>query len=548
VSVEKKEPCVTAGLSLITTKKNVFGGQKSANDECLVGTGIVTTSKGYSLNCPISVEETSTLDLSASSRREYQHSFQLEPSKQLSLPFNIHRIDQTLSLAPNGRWSKMNYHLNKDGLVNEFLKDFKRFTKTKIRNKKRYFETFDMVLANLLWVDYESSQLLLSRKNGQHKNNNPLGIDNRTIASVTDYLADKGLIDLHIGRRNKDDGNSSWCIPLSSLISILDQYDAKIRLHEKTQLAVVRDSDKNPILMYTNKNKRLALIQYGKPVKQHYQTWLNHTATLDGRYLLPWLRRVFNLNMNLGGRFYGHYQQIPSADRKRILIDGQRTVELDYDAVHIALLYALEGLPVSAEPYVIDGHKGKRKTFKAICLTLVNSEKLSSLQANVTRSGNPKVKRAFKNYTDKRQQYEYLRALKLKAAEPNKPDSLLGFIENIPTGSKGAELLSLIMERHQPIAHHFGTKNIGLRLQRLDSELIARALGKIEDIPCLPVHDSIRCRVSDIQRVLEAMTSAFKELHGQDITVTNDLPTTKRIDYERQTKVVTNSFYMQPSQ
>jgi hypothetical protein len=28
--------------------------------------------------------------------------------------------------------------------------------------------------------------------------------------------------------------------------------------------------------------------------------------------------------------------------------------------------------------------------------------------------------------------------------------------------------------------------------------------------------------------VHEAMTSAFKELHGQDITVTNDLPTTRK--------------------
>ena len=508
------ESCLNAGL---------FG----LNPIPPIGTGIVTDSKGFSLNCPISVvaanDSVAASVASSEQADEYQHLFELQP-KQLTLPFNTHRIDQTLSLAPNGHWSKMDYHLNKDGLVNEFLKDFKRLTKTRIRNKKRYFETFDMVLANLWLAHYESSQLLLSRQNGQHKDNNPLGIDNRTIVAITDYLADRGLIDLHIGRQNKNDKNASWCIPLQPLIAILDRHDAKIRLHEKTQLAVVRDGDKNPIPMYTNRTKALQLNKLGRPVEQHYQTWLSHTATLDGKYLLPWLRRLFNWNMTLGGRFYGHYQQIPSADRKRILIDGERTVELDYKSVHIALLYALEGLPVTADPYVIDGHADKRSTFKAICLTLVNSDRLSSLKANVTRSADPKVKEAFRTYTDKRQQYEYMRALKLKAAEPSKPKSLQGFIKNIPTGANGDELLSLVMERHEPIAHHFGTEHIGLRLQRLDSELMAAALEKLQGIPCLPVHDSIRCRVSDMQLVTNAMTDAFRELHGQNIVVTNDLP------------------------
>ena len=98
-----------------------------------------------------------------------------------------------------------------------------------------------------------------------------------------------------------------------------------------------------------------------------------------------------------------------------------------------------------------------------------------------------------------------------------------GFIENIPTNANGSELLQLIMDRHHPIAHHFGTKNIGLKLQKLDSELMALALNKLVGIPCLPVHDSIRCRLSDMRMVTDAMIEAFRELHGQKIVVTNDL-------------------------
>ena len=499
-------------------QEHVFGDDNRPSNQTQTDTRIVTTGKGYSLICPISVLGTST------GSTEYQP--QLEGlGQQLPLPFNIHYIDHSLFLAPNGSWSHLDYVLNKDSLVEEFLKDFKRWSKLKRFSKQIYFRAFNMVLANLIAVHYSSSQLLLSRSNGKHQNSsNPVGIDNRTISLITDYLADRGFIDLHIGRQNDKDKNASWCIPLLPLIALLDKHDARFRLHRKTQFALVRDGDKNVIPMYTNQNKRSALIKLGQPVRDHYETWLSHTATLDGSYLLPWLKRLFNKNMALGGRFYGHYQQIPSADRKRIRIDGQPTVELDYKSVHMALLYALEGLAVNSDPYVIDGHKDKRAAFKSMCLRLVNSDDLASFEANITRSGNPKVQQESKSYKAKRERYEYLKSLALKATEPTKPMSIRkGFIENIPTDSSGGELLQLIMERHHPIAHHFGTKNIGLKLQKLDSELMALALNKLVGIPCLPVHDSIRCRVSDMEQVSNAMIDAFKELHGQNIVITNDL-------------------------
>lgn len=139
-------------------------------------------------------------------------------------------------------------------------------------------------------------------------------------------------------------------------------------------------------------------------------------------------------------------------------------------------------------------------------------------------SGNVPVQQAFKTYTNKRQQYKYLRALGLKATEPSKPLSIKkGFINHIPSGATGDELLSLVMDRHHLIAHYFGTKNIGLKLQRLDSDLVANALDKLKGIPCLPVHDSIRCKISDMERVSNAMIDSFRELHGQEIVVTDDL-------------------------
>jgi len=48
----------------------------------------------------------------------------------------------------------------------------------------------------------------------------------------------------------------------------------------------------------------------------------------------------------------------------------------------------------------------------------VNTENLPSLKANITRSGNPEVQKEFKRYKSKREQYERLRALNLKAVKP----------------------------------------------------------------------------------------------------------------------------------
>ncbi len=49
------------------------------------------------------------------------------------------------------------------------------------------------------------------------------------------------------------------------------------------------------------------------------------------------------------------------------------------------------------------------------------------------------------------------------------------------------------------------------------------AILKLEGIPVLPVHDSLICKLTDYQEVEAAMLSAYQELTGRAITVTNNL-------------------------
>ncbi|NDW60120.1 hypothetical protein G0P98_27020, partial [Yangia sp. PrR004] len=65
------------------------------------------------------------------------------------------------------------------------------------------------------------------------------------------------------------------------------------------------------------------------------------------------VHRVFNNNdWEQGGRFYGAWWiSCPSRLRSHILIDGKRTVEVDYSGLHAAMLYAQYGQPIPDDPY-----------------------------------------------------------------------------------------------------------------------------------------------------------------------------------------------------
>ncbi|MFZ9080527.1 MAG: hypothetical protein ACO23H_18485 [Alphaproteobacteria bacterium] len=65
------------------------------------------------------------------------------------------------------------------------------------------------------------------------------------------------------------------------------------------------------------------------------------------------LYRVFNdPTLKTGGRFYGGWwQNIPKSLRRYLVIDGKRTIELDYANHHPTILYLKEGLEPPIDGY-----------------------------------------------------------------------------------------------------------------------------------------------------------------------------------------------------
>ena len=205
----------------------------------------------------------------------------------------------------------------------------------------------------------------------------------------------------------------------------------------------------------------------------------------DGRLRLQdvALYRVFNdIDFTLGGRLYGGWwQTIPSEYRRRIRINGKRTVELDFGTLHPTILYQearmrppTESYDIALRPQSFDSVRNPdayRSLVKACFNAMLNS---------TYRTTRPP------------------RDIKLK-----------------PWGLKWDQMVDAILEKHQPIENRFFTGQ-GLRLQMLDSSVAANLMEnfakQMGTVALLPVHDSFICHHGHIQELESAMKAEFRKV------------------------------------
>ena len=397
--------------------------------------------------------------------------------------------------------------------------------------REKYRKCIDMLLANLRYAHLEGHQILSPTRKEKTKSDNPANIGYQTVNNTLSFLQFKGFINLVKGKQSEYNGVSTWCEPTAQLVAIFERHGIYSMLHKKTTLVEVRrklDDGGYEILPIT-KAQKPTLRKLSAPVKSYLGVWNKHMPTLDGNYVLPWCRRIFNNRFDFGGRFYGSFQQLPKLERERLLIDGELTVEPDFKGLHINLLYSWEDVQFVGDPYSIRGYD--RKLVKAVMLPLLNSESLAQLSGQITKSARTDIKQAYREW--KESNIEHNRSLAYGRVRPifNKPDFLKGFIEGIPEGTSGAELIDAIKDKHHVIAHHFGTKHIGVRLQRQDSEIMGMVLDTLskDGIAALPVHDSVRCKFSDVIVTLDVMKKSYKDITGFDIEISLDTPRSSKL-------------------
>ena len=208
------------------------------------------------------------------------------------------------------------------------------------------------------------------------------------------------------------------------------------------------------------------------------------------------VRRVFSRGRwDLNGRFYGGWwQQIDRERRNLICLDRTPTVEVDYKGLHVAILAAGKGVPVTGDPYlvppgIVDGidEQQQRDILKMLVLTALNAAS---------------TKAAYRAFRD-------------------------GF----PAGSRAKSLkdtelerfLAAFTDRHPYLADALGTDQ-GIRLMYRDSQIAERIINHFTErgMPVLCIHDSfiIDHRYSDKLRT--CMENVALELFEMTFAVSQD--------------------------
>ena len=196
------------------------------------------------------------------------------------------------------------------------------------------------------------------------------------------------------------------------------------------------------------------------------------------------VRRIFSRgSWNLHGRFYGGFwQQVSETLRKDIFINGNPTIEVDYKALHVTLLYAQFLNEQKVWPYGEDPYDLKIQLSRSVPRDIqrkrVKSIILQAINANSRKA-------AFSAFRDN-----------AKAGTPEKRLSN-DYLER---------LLEAFLDEH-PDLRRFIATDTGVDLMRVDGDIteeIIRLMTK-RGIPVLTIHDSYiveRHRFADLRAVM----------------------------------------------
>jgi hypothetical protein len=326
---------------------------------------------------------------------------------------------------------------------------------------------------------------------------------------AVDQLIDHGYIEHTIGFYDRRDpkkvrGMRSRMRPTAKLIEVFDHWSENgIRRFPHAETIILRDKDKKPVdyehdtRLVTAMRKKLQDIN---AMLAEADIRLDMTATgkvqldaerqLQGKGRISYWRkslfRVFsNGKFTQGGRFYGGWWEMVNKDiRKRILINGQPTVEKDFKSLHPSMLYIREtGVLAGFDPYKIDGENTDdfvRKIAKSLLLIMINSKAGKNIQ------------KAFRWNIDRNGKYSVRER------------------ETIDQTIDIDAVIDKIKKHNKTIASYFSS-NEGIKLQFIDSQIVERVVTSLmrQGIVSLPVHDSFLVAERYESELIEAMKEAF---------------------------------------
>jgi hypothetical protein len=194
---------------------------------------------------------------------------------------------------------------------------------------------------------------------------------------------------------------------------------------------------------------------------------------------------------NSGGRSNSAWMSLSGSDeRPNIFIDGQPTLELDYQASAINIIYkALTGVVYTGDPYILSVHgiDIPRNLVKRVATISLNS---NTVKGAVTAIGSKYGELASSHKGDNQDKYEKYKGIKKKL--------------------KLKDILEAFLTKHYLIRRMFlRGKEVGNKVQCLESDLVFAVVNELtkKSIPTLTVHDSFIVKATDKATLDTLMTT-----------------------------------------
>lgn len=301
----------------------------------------------------------------------------------------------------------------------------------------------------------------------------------RNISKVVDFLSSNGFVENKTGYffDNPVARRRSRMRSLDKLKKLFDDYEVNqkdIRIDKKSDLIILRDKSQHPI-PYKDTDFTLSAKDNLKKINELLSY---HDIIMGNGYAInrKALHRVFNKDFEHGGRFYGpEWQSLNGEERLSMKIDKSPVIELDFKALHPTILYAINGIQLQEDPYLLSGCSHEIREFlKVVMLILVNT------------GNQEKARRALQNLINK--------------GNIIKPRE----IEDLKV------LIGAFIDKHSAIKNLFDS-NTGLKLQRLDADICeaVHMLFYQNAIPILSVHDSFIVNAVFEKKLYEIMEEVF---------------------------------------
>lgn|GEM_PF-2058912 len=355
----------------------------------------------------------------------------------------------------------------------------------------------------------------IQRSNGSYIANdetNPHSVSTETLKQIIDKLNALTFIEFHSGYYNKlYEGRGSRCSRARPNEYFIEEFIKPFILQDVTILQapipLVILKDKHGKLERNVSSRSLAKInRYKKELKAYNALLKENEITIKDKpddILLDRciVQRIFNIqkDLTLGGRFYkAWWHDVGRSYRRNILINGQETIELDYNAHHPRLLYLRDGHHnFSASKDFYSGKKDIARDIIKLCtLIRINSD------------SHNKAWQATKERLK-----EKILSKERKGQLANKEEEMR---ESIRTLAQFRAVIKSFVKRHPALEDYFleenkKEKNLGLKLQYADSCIAAYIINTLtkERIPVLTVHDSFIVQKSHEERLWEVMEEAF---------------------------------------